>query len=257
MQIFKNEDESGSRSDGFQAFGDFADHSFRGCTEHLALKGFPIAGRNQRGHLHEPCRCKPAQDGGEAFTAGFAAEPANGVQKREVSLHTTEGFQALTAGYMNLRPAGGGCKKSFDEGGFSNARLAGNKNETAPARQSLREPGFQASQRARAADEGTRGGEGLGLDFRVQLSDETVAAPMQGLDKTGRSGIVAQRFSDLLDLGLQRGVGNVGFRPNSFEQILLGDEPAGVCQEMLENGKSLWPEWDAFRVQPQTLVEQV
>ena len=82
-------------------------------------------------------------------------------------------------------------------------------------------------------------------------TDETVAAPMRGLDEPRRLGVVAKRLAQLPDAVLQNGIGDERSRPHGVEQLLLRHELPGVFDQMREHRKSFGPERDLLQAPPE------
>jgi hypothetical protein len=90
---------------------------------------------------------------------------------------------------------------------------------------------------------------------RCHRRDEPVAAPRDRLDVFRRPGVVPQRLPQLGDGLRQRVVGDVGVRPEGVEQVFLGDQLAGVIDEVEQEIEELRREIDR-RTAPRDAVRR-
>ena len=81
--------------------------------------------------------------------------------------------------------------------------------------------------------------------------------PGKGSDEGRRVGPIAERLADLEDVLLHHLGGDVGPRPEGLEDLLLGDEPIGVLDEVAEEAKRLGRHRDALAVAPEALVDGI
>ena len=87
----------------------------------------------------------------------------------------------------------------------------------------------------------------LGAPFRcaawrprpVQRCDEAIAAARDGLDVPRRRRVVAEGLAQLGDGLRERVVGDVGVGPQRVEQRFLGDQLAGVVEEVEQKVEEL------------------
>ena len=82
---------------------------------------------------------------------------------------------------------------------------------------------------------------------RADRRDEAIAAAVRGRDEAGKGGVVPQRATDLADAGLERAVAHVEAGPDLVEQLALGDQPARVGRQVLEDREGLGRERDRSR----------
>jgi hypothetical protein len=68
-----------------------------------------------------------------------------------------------------------------------------------------------------------------------RLADEPVAAAVDGADVALGAAIVAECLAGGLDAGGQRRLGDEPAAPHLVEELVLGDDPVGVADEVNED----------------------
>jgi hypothetical protein len=86
------------------------------------------------------------------------------------------------------------------------------------------------------------------------VRDETVSALGDGLDEPGLPGVIVENFSQLEYVGAQDLWLDVGLGPEGIEQLVMGDESAGVFDEIAQNRERLAGEGDLYTLVPEALV---
>lgn len=75
-------------------------------------------------------------------------------------------------------------------------------------------------------------------------SDETEASPWEGLDHRLSAAAVAKGSPDRVDTRVQRAIGNRAAVPDGVDQLVLGDDPVPVLDQVGEDGEHLRLESD-------------
>jgi len=90
-----------------------------------------------------------------------------------------------------------------------------------------------------AASSGTSNGGGLCLGDLLDFANETESAPMQRSDEELIGPIVAQRPSGAIDPTGERSFRDDAPIPDSFDQLILADDPVVIAHQMDNQVKNL------------------
>jgi hypothetical protein len=179
-------------------------------------------------------------------------------------------FAALAAGEPEVAAGRGPVQQRVHQRRLADARLAGHERHLPVAVEGPLEQGFEPYQLGLAPDRRGRKCRGDRPARRPVLGrpvapagrgDEPVAAAVDGLDEPRHPGPVPERFADLPDADVQRGVGHQGVAPDRVEEFPLGDQPAGPLGQVAQDGEGLRGQRDGPRAgpraAPQPLVGRV
>ena len=97
------------------------------------------------------------------------------------------------------------------------------------------------------------GGGRLDGAARLDRRDESIAAPMGGLNEPWFVGIVAERAADVANRSFQHGLADEDVRPDGVQQLLLEHEPPGARGQVLQQRERFRGERDGGRA-PQQLT---
>src|SRR6185437_9002392 len=86
---------------------------------------------------------------------------------------------------------------------------------------------------------------------------EAVAAFGNGLDELRTGGVVPEELAQLQNIGAQDLGLDVGFRPESLEEFVVGDEALGIFNEVAQQGEGAGSEAEALAAAPETLIDGV
>ena len=101
---------------------------------------------------------------------------------------------------------------------------------------------------------GIKGGGGLS---HGEWSDETIATPLDGFNKSWRSRVVSQGFTNLLNISFEDGSADPCVGPDSAEKFFLGNKLSRMFDEILKNGKRSWAKGNTDTVSPQAGISWV
>ncbi|HQR38650.1 MAG TPA: hypothetical protein PLF26_09630 [Blastocatellia bacterium] len=190
-----------------------------------------------------------------------AAQPSDGLQKRQVGFTRPILFQTLTPSDPNAEVGNDAACERVDKRGLANAGLARDEDDLALSTEHPIEPAVHACERAVAPDHSGR--EVRRTQWRDRrtfvcvLTDEAIAASMLGLDEPRSLWIVVERFAELANSHLQDGVADKSLGPDRVEKLFFCHELAPALDQMVEQRECLGPERDCMRASPQALARDV
>ena len=145
VQIFEHQDQRRFRSECFDGFRDFAQHTLLRSAQRLALQAFPGGLADQPRHLRQPHGSMLPEDLDGAIPAGLPAQAGQRLQDGEVRFAFAEMLQALAARNGNaVVSSGRSLQKCFYQRGFSDAGLARNEDDLTAAGETLCQRFLQA-----------------------------------------------------------------------------------------------------------------
>lgn len=257
-----------SRSHALPRVGHLPKHALGrhglGQRRYRRLPGGALQPRDSR----QPCRGMAAEQGEEAAAARVVAKLAKRFQHRQIGLARAELFETLATGDAQVL-VGDASQKRIDQGRLAATRPTGHEDQLPLAAQCLVQPTLELEQLGLAPHQSEflwRAGSGrgpstccLGLWWIDDggFGNEPIAATVHRLDETGFLRLVPQCFADLVDADFQRGIGHEGVGPDGLEQFLLGDQPAGVLQQISQDGEGFRGECDRLHTAPQAGVVRV
>ena len=220
------------RGEGFKGFADFAQHALARGAENLLLQSFTFGGREECGELDDPGGGLAREELDDGCAVGTPGELAERFEDRVVGLFTAEAFQALAASDRDRRVKSEHLLECVGYGGLSDARFASHEYHLTAALEDLFEAGVEIGELSFAANGNRRGG---GRRLREAAGDgrnELVTPLGEGADKARLFGFVAERLTQLEDVSAKDFRLDVGFRPEGFEQLFLGDEASGMIDQV-------------------------
>ena len=259
LQVLEHDHHRRESGDGLERLRDLAQHALAGHAEELVSEGGAVRLGDQPGELGDPARSVAPQQRDDRRGVAAASEPAEGLEDRPVGLARPRSLEALPASHRQAERVRARRQEKIDQGRLADAGLARDEDEAPTTGEGALERRFQPRHLRGAADEGSsieclgalarrdrkkargraRGGGGsrggsVGSRLAQDLADEAVAAPMDRREKAWLARVVAEGTAHLVHVSLEDALGDVGARPERFEELLLQDQPARALEEVAQ-----------------------
>ena len=86
---------------------------------------------------------------------------------------------------------------------------------------------------------------------------EPVSPSVDGFNVAGLPGVIAEQPSNLPDGDLQDGVANMDIGPDGVEQLIFGDDPRPLPDEMEQHGQRFRGEMQRLAVLPEPFADRI
>ncbi len=90
-----------------------------------------------------------------------------------------------------------------------------------------------------------------------EWGDEAIATPLDGLNKSWRSRVIPQSFTNLLNISFENSGADLRVGPDSTEEFFLGHKLPGMFDEIPKNGKRGGAKSNTDTVSPQAGISWV
>ena len=216
------------------------------------------------------------QEGDQPVAPSLAAEPAEGIEQRQIWFLSPVRLDALASRDPDARVGGDALEKGLDHPRLADARLAGHEDDlshAAPRRiepcPELAQSGLPAHEVGRPAIAGAAA-EGGGhrrpprrltaRRSRVDVGDvgdEPVPPPVHRGHEPGCADLIAESLPDLPNADLEHCVAHHGPGPDALEQHVLSDELTVALNEAVQHGKGLGRQVNFRRASPQQRIIRI
>jgi hypothetical protein len=122
----------------------------------------------------------------------------------------------------------------FDQRGLADARLAADEHDLAAPFAAALEVGVEMRELTLATDELCARDRRRG-----RVGGEAISTAANSFEEPRRGGIVAKRRPHLADADPHHAGADAQPRPHRREQLIAGDQPAGVLNQVAQNGERL------------------
>ena len=270
MQVLEDHDQWRFRSQRLDRFGDLAQHPLLRGAQQLPVQRIAVGGTEEPWHLHQPGGRMLPQEGDQPVAPSLAAEPAEGIEQRQIWFLSPVRLDALASRDPDARVGGDALEKGLDHPRLADARLAGHEDDlshAAPRRiepcPELAQSGLPAHEVGRPAIAGAAA-EGGGHRRRPRhrtarrsrvdvgdVGDEPVPPPVHRGHEPGCADLIAESLPDLPNADLEHCVAHHGPGPDALEQHILSDELTVALNEAVQHGKRLGRQVNFRRASPQ------
>ena len=129
VQVLEDHDQWRFRRQRLDRFGDLAQHPLLRGAQQLPLQRVAVGGTEEPWHLHEPGGRMLPQEGDQPVAPSLAAEPAEGVEQRQIWFLSPVRLDALALSDPDARVGGDALEKGLDHARLADARLAGHEDD--------------------------------------------------------------------------------------------------------------------------------